>query len=57
MNCGISKQIAEHCDDKETYCPVCESTMLECTADFEFYLECDNEECGHKIYLNEVQDA
>lgn len=56
MTCGISKQIAIHCDEKETHCPKCGSTMLECLTILHNWLECDNKECGHTIVLNEVQD-
>lgn len=54
MTCGISNQIAEHCNEDESICPECESWMEEkhlmgCND----WLECSNEQCGHTIDLVE----
>lgn len=47
--CHVSNQIAAHCDERETYCEICGSTMTqELGNDF---LECD--QCEHKQYLEE----
>ncbi len=47
--CHVSSQIAQHCDERETYCEICGSTMTqELGNDF---LECDH--CEHKQYLEE----
>ncbi len=45
--CYVSSQIAAHCDEQETYCEICGSTMTQDIGDD--FLECDN--CEHKQFL------
>ena len=45
--CYVSSQIAAHCDEHETYCEICGSTMTQDIGND--FLECDN--CEHKQFL------
>jgi len=47
--CIVSRQIADYCDQKEAYCPECDSTMTMGEGKEKYLLTCDNEECGHVI--------
>lgn len=52
--CGITNQIATHCDEPESdYCPVCESPVTEQHLNRASWLECDNQQCGYVIELGE----
>jgi len=51
MTCPISQQIATHCDETESYCTECQSTMTEKFCAGNNWLECDNQQCGHTIEL------
>lgn len=50
--CGISNQVDEHCDEEESICPICESTMTFDDVHQEILI-CDNEECSHEIDTEE----
>ncbi len=41
----IEKQISQHVDDKESYCPQCESTVTEIGTGQQ--LQCDDIGCSH----------
>jgi len=49
MNCGISNQIAEHCNEPEgDECTKCGSSVTMSDEGGFDILICDNNECGHK---------
>ena len=52
-NCYISNQIAEYCDQDEGCCPECGCTLTEKYVVGAHWLECDNEQCGHTIDLDD----
>ncbi|MFK5949958.1 MAG: hypothetical protein QM500_14440 [Methylococcales bacterium] len=43
-NCHVSNQIAEHCNEEESYCPECGGNMYENDYDIDLF-ECS--ECEH----------
>lgn len=50
--CGISNQIAKHCDEDTIYCPECESFMEEKHLAGEInWLQCVNPRCAETIEL------
>ena len=45
--CHVSSQVSANCDERETYCEVCGSSMAQ--EHGEEFLVCDN--CEHKQFL------
>ena len=51
--CHVSNQIAKHCDEEETYCEACGSTMtLEIESNHGLLVCDDRENCNHKVWAD-----
>ncbi len=53
MNCGISNQIAEHCNEPDTdECEVCGASVTMSDEGGFDILICDDKDCNHKVWAD-----